>query len=166
MGSGSGGASGTSLAALGFGAAGTLLKGYGEQAADTYKSQLLEEQAQFGTTKATEVSGQLTQRLNQTLGNIDTIRAAAHTDPTSPTGAAVRGQAETVGDTQRSIEVGNIEMQSDLERQQAQWLQYAGSQAMLGAGLQAGGQVLGAVSTGAFSPLFPSFSPNIPGVTG
>ena len=73
------------------------------------------------------MSGQLTQRLNQTLGNIDTIRAAAHTDPTSPTGAAVRGQAEMVGDTQRSIEVDNIEMQSNLERQQAQFLRYAGS---------------------------------------
>jgi hypothetical protein len=33
---------------------------------------------------------------------------------------------------------------------------------MLGAGLQAGGQVLGDVSKGAFSPLFPGFSLGLP----
>lgn len=156
MGSGSGGASGASLASLGFNVAGDLFKGYGQQAADTYQSQLLEEQAQFGNVKAAEAGAQLTQRLNQTLGNIDTIRAAAHTDPTSPTGAAVRGQAEQIGGTQRSITVASDLMQSELENQQAQWLKYAGSQAVTGAYLSAGGDVLSAASKGTFSPLFPT----------
>ena len=75
MGSGSGGASGTSLAALGFNVAGDLLKGYGQEQTDKYNAAILEEQAQFGNVKAAEAGAQLSQRLNQTLGNIDTIRA-------------------------------------------------------------------------------------------
>jgi hypothetical protein len=45
----------------------------------------------------------------------DHVRAAAHADPTSPTGAAVRDWHETLGLTQKSINVDNIIAQSDQE---------------------------------------------------
>ena len=54
----------------------------------------------------------MTRNLNITLGNIDAVRAAAHTDPTSPTGAAVRDYAETTGTEQKNIAVDSITAQA------------------------------------------------------
>jgi hypothetical protein len=42
-----------------------------------------------------------------TLGSIDAIRAAAHDDPTSPTGVAVRESTERIGAEQRDILTGD-----------------------------------------------------------
>ena len=51
--------------------------------------------AKEGELKATQTNAALTGKMNQTLGNLMAVRAAAHTDPNSPTGAAVMGQQES-----------------------------------------------------------------------
>src|ERR1700693_2106610 len=84
-----------------FGVAGTVtgdvLKAQGTKAADSYKAEQLDRAAQYGELKATQTNAGMTRNLNITLGNIDAVRAAARTDPTSPTGNAVRNYTEQVG---------------------------------------------------------------------
>lgn len=117
-----------SIAGAGLSAATTIMKGIGESNADKYQAQRLEKAAQVGRVSAVQTSAQLTQRENQMLGNIDTVRAAAHDDPTSPTGAAIRSTAEDMATTQKTITVDNIleQVQQDesdaaYERSAANW---------------------------------------------
>jgi hypothetical protein len=138
-----GAASGMSLAAVGLQAYGSYEAGAGTKAGDVYKAQQLEQAAQYGELKATQVGGQLTRNLNITLGNIDAVRAAAHTDPGSPTGAAVRDYTEQVSTEQRGIEVANIEQQARQSEADAAYMRYAGSQALLAGDIGAASAVLG-----------------------
>jgi hypothetical protein len=81
-------------------------------AADDYQAQRLEQAATYGELKAVQTGGQMTRQLNTTLGNIDAVRAAANTDPSSPTGAALRDNAEQIGTDQKTTTVDSILQQS------------------------------------------------------
>src|SRR5882757_7475899 len=104
-GSGGGGsaAGGNSLTSIGLSAYSTILQSQGVAAADEFQASKLESAATYGELKAQQTGGQMTRSLNQTLGNIDAVRAAANTDPTSPTGAAMRDNAEDIGTQQKDI---------------------------------------------------------------
>jgi hypothetical protein len=114
-----------------------------QKAGDEYRAAELQRAAEYGQLKATQVTGQLTRNLNVTLGHIDAIRAAAHTDPSSPTGAAVRDYTEQVGTEQRGIEVANIEEQARTDEAAAAYMRFAGSQALLAGDIGAGADILG-----------------------
>jgi hypothetical protein len=118
------------IAAMGLGAYGSYMKGKGTQAADEYKAASLERSAQYGRLAASETNTQMTEHLNTTLGNIDVIRAAAHADPTSPTGAAVRDTEEYIGTRQRNVAVFNLQAQADQEESDADYLRKAGKFAL------------------------------------
>ncbi len=135
-------ASGLSLASIGFQALGSVEQGMGTASADTYKSEELDRAAQYGELKATQTNADLTRNLNMTLGNIDAVRAAAHTDPTSPTGGAVRNQIESVGTEKKDIQVDSIMAQSQEDEANAAYLRKASGQALLGGELGAGAGVL------------------------
>jgi hypothetical protein len=79
----------------------------------------------------------MTRNLNTTLGNIDAVRAAANTDPTSPTGQAVRDNQETIGDQQRSTTVDSILAQSMQDRSDAAYYKQAGSDALFAGDISA-----------------------------
>jgi hypothetical protein len=138
MGAAAGGASGLSLAGLGFSAASSILNASGTAAADTFKAEQLERTAEYGELKATQTSAQLTRNLATTLGNIDAVRAAARTDPTSPTGAAVRDFTQQVGTEQKNITVDSIEAQAQMDEANAAYLRSASSTALLSGVLGAG----------------------------
>lgn len=125
-------------------AAGARLKAQGENAADQFQANELDRAAEYGDLKADQTGAQLTQRLNVTLGNIDAMRAAAHTDPSSPTGAAVRDFQESVGLNQKSITVSNILAQSRKQESEAAYLRVAGANALLAGDVAARGIMLGA----------------------
>jgi hypothetical protein len=80
MGSSAGPAS--SIVGAGLSAYANIEKAMGTKQADEYQAAELDRAAEYGRLKATQTSAQMTQKLNQTLGNIDVIRAAAHDDPT------------------------------------------------------------------------------------
>lgn len=128
--------------AVGIGALSSLSSAQATANADTYKSEQLQLAAQEGELKATQTSGQLTQRLNQTLGNIDAVRAAARGDPSSPTGAEVRNTIESEGENQKNIEVGSILSQSAMDENNAAYLRSASSDALLNGALGAGAGIL------------------------
>lgn len=137
-----GAASGLSLASIGFSAASSIMQGEGTASADTYKAEQLERAAQYGELKGTQTNAQMTRNLAITLGNIDAVRAAAKTDPTSPTGAAVRDYTEQVGTEQKNIKVDSIMAQAQEDEANAAYLRKASSDALLGGELGAGGAVL------------------------
>jgi hypothetical protein len=143
------GASGTSIAGAGLAAYSDILKGQGTAAGENYKAASLENAAARGRVAAAQTGASETEKLVQTLGNIDAVRAAAHTDPTSPTGAAIRDWNETLGLTKKSIDVDNIMAQSQQEDSDAAYLRSASKYALLGGELGAGADILGAVGKAA-----------------
>ena len=135
-------AAGLSLASAGLSAYGSMMQGEGTKAADTYKAEQLEQAAQYGDLKATQTNAQMTRNLNITLGNIDAVRAAAHDDPTSPTGAAVRDTVEEQGTERKNIAVDSITAQAQEDEANAAYLREAGSQALLSGDIGAAAGVL------------------------
>ena len=70
-----------------------------------------------------------------TLANMDAVRAAAHTSPASPTGAAVRGQVEDQLTNQKDIQVDSLDAQASMDQANASYLRSAGQTALLTGGL-------------------------------
>lgn len=173
-------ASGSSIASIGLQTYATTLKmqsdetqAQGVAQADTYQASRLDTAAQYGYLKATQTQGQMTQNLNTTLGNIDAVRAAAHTDPTSPTGAQVRNSVETLGNAKTAIATDSITAQAVQDTNDATYYRTASANALLAGGQAAtADEVSGAagifgsvakLATGGFS--IPGFNP-IAGVSG
>jgi hypothetical protein len=120
-----------SMATVGLQMYSSYLSSRATKAEDVFKAELLEEQAQYGELKAAQTNAQKTRNLAITLGHIDAVRAAAHTDPTSPTGAAVRGTVEERETEAKNITVENILQQSRMDEAYAAYLRSAGSNALL-----------------------------------
>jgi hypothetical protein len=123
-------AGGSSLASIGLSAYATILQSEGTAKADEFQAAKLENAATYGELKAVQTGGQMTRSLNNTLGNIDAVRAAANADPTSPTGAAVRDNAEAIGTEQKGIVVNSILAQSRQDRADAAYYRSAAEDAL------------------------------------
>jgi hypothetical protein len=149
----SAGASGSSIGGAVLQSYGEILKSQGVAAGDTFKADVLEQNAARGEVAAVQTGGDMTRKLNNDLGNIDAMRAVAHTDITSPTGAAIRDNAENIGLTQKSIAVDQIMAQSRQEQDEAAYLRSAGKQALLAGDISAGADILGAL--GKAIPMIP-----------
>jgi hypothetical protein len=129
-------AGGMSLAATGFKMYGDYLESRGVAAGEKFKAAELEQQAQYGELKAVQTNAQMTRNLAITLGHIDAVRAAAHTDPTSPTGAAVRGTIEEAGTERKDITVENILQQSRMDEANAAYLRDSATKALFAGNVQ------------------------------
>src|SRR6516162_9307837 len=124
-------AGGMSLAASGFTMLGQYTSSRAEAGAEKFKAEQLEQQAQYGDLKAQQTNAQMTQRLAVTLGHIDAVRAAAHTVISSPTGAAVRGYREELGEEAKGITVENILQQARTDQANAAYMRSQASNALL-----------------------------------
>jgi hypothetical protein len=122
-------------------AAGAGISAYGTSQSDKYQAAEKEQAAEYGDLKATQTNAALTRNLNQTLGNIDAVRAAARTDPTSPTGAAVRNTVEATGTENKNIQVDSIMAQAEQDRADAAYLRSASNTALLSGGINAAGNL-------------------------
>jgi hypothetical protein len=131
-----------SMASVGFQAAGQGMAAQGQSTADLYKAEQLEQAAQYGELKATQTSAQMTRNLVTTLGNIDAVRAASHSDPSDPTNAAVRADIEDRGVQAKTITVANIMQQSRMDESNAAYMRQASSDALLGGDLSIAGTLL------------------------
>jgi hypothetical protein len=140
------GASSLSIASLGLGAIGSVVKGFGLSTADTFQSEELQRQAEYKGLEATQTNAQMIRNLGITLGNIDAVRAAGHTSPTSPTGAAVRDYTEQVGTEQKNITVDSLLAQQQMDEANAAYLRNASSVALLSGGIDAGAGILKGIS--------------------
>jgi hypothetical protein len=140
-------AAGMSLVGAGLSAYSAYEKGAASAYADEYQAQRLEKSAQVGRVKAVQTSAQMTERLNDTLGNIDAVRAAAHDDPTSPTGAAIRDTAEARGVRAKTITVDNILEQAQQDEADAAYERGAAKYAMMGGEIGAGASLFSGLSS-------------------
>ena len=134
MGNSGGGASsagGNSLMSIGLSAYSTILQAQGAATADNYQAEKLENAATYGELKAVQTGGQMSRSLNNTLGNIDAVRAASRADPNSPTGAAFRDDQEQIGTDQRTTAVDSILQQARQDRSDAAYQRSAASSALL-----------------------------------
>ena len=150
-----GAAGGTSLAATGFKMLGDYTTSRAEAGADIYKSEVLEEQATYGRLKADQTNAQMTRNLAITLGHVDAVRAAMHTDPTSPTGAAVRGEMEATGQMRKEITVENIMQQARMDEANAAYMRSQSSNALLEGNIAMLGDAF-AGAAGAVKTAFPA----------
>ena len=139
-------AGGLSLAATGFKMYGDYLSSRGTAQGDVFKAEELEQQAQYGELKATQTNAQMTKNLAITLGHVDAVRAAAHTDPTSPTGAAVRGEIEATGQMKKEITVENIMQQVRMDEANAAYLRTSASNALLAGDVAMAGDLFSGLS--------------------
>lgn len=139
-------ASGSSIASIGLSTYATLLKAQGTATADSYQADRLEKAAEYGDVKAIQTGGQMTRNLNTVLGNIDAVRAAANTDPSSPTGAVIHDYQESRGEEQRDITVGNIKAQSDQARSDAAYYRQASADALLSGKISAAAGIFAGVA--------------------
>jgi hypothetical protein len=138
---------GLAAGAAGLNYEGTVSKGKGEQAGDNAQADRLDRQAEYGRAAAAETDAQLRENLNVSLGNIDAVRAAQNTDPTSPTTAALRDRTAYIGDRARSIQVGNLNAQADQNESDADYLRQAGSFALSNSRVAALSGVLSSASS-------------------
>ena len=120
-----------SMAATGFKMLGDYVSSRAEAGGDVYKSELLEQQAEYGRLKATQTNAQMTRNLAITLGHVDAVRAAMHTDVASPTGAAVRGEMEATGTMRKEITVENILQQTRMDEANAAYVRSQADNALL-----------------------------------
>jgi hypothetical protein len=135
-----------SIASAGLKVGGDMFSAMGTANADTFKAETLDQAAQYGELKAVQTNAQMTRNLSITLGNIDAVRAAARSDPTSPTGAAVRDYADQVGTNQKNIKVDSIMAQAQEDEAQAAYMRSASSSALLGGGIKGAGDLLSAAA--------------------
>jgi hypothetical protein len=147
-------AGGMSLAATGFKMYGDYLESRGVAAGEKFKAAELEQQAQYGELKAVQTNAQMTRNLSISLAHLDAVRAAGHTDPTSPTGAAVRGTIEERGTEAKDITVENILQQSRMDEANAAYLRSSASNALLAGDISMVGDLLGGAA-GATKSAFP-----------
>jgi hypothetical protein len=115
-----------SVASLALTAASDITKGSATQAADNFQADRAERAAQFGELQASLTDTTMRENLNATLGNIESIRAAAGTDPNSPTGTAILDRNEALSDRQRMAAVGSQRGQAAEDRASADYLRRAG----------------------------------------
>jgi hypothetical protein len=147
-GGGGSGAGGMSLASAGLSAYSTILQSQGKADSDNWQAEKLQTDATYGDLKGIQAGGQMTRKLNDTLGNIDAVRAAANTDPSSPTGVAVRSNQEAIGTTNKNITVNSILQQSTQDRADAAYYRSAASNALFAGGISAAGGIAGAIGKG------------------
>jgi hypothetical protein len=133
------------VAGAGATAFGAVEQAKGTQAADQFQANQLKTRAEYAGAAAAETNASLTDKLATTLGNIDVIRAAGHTDPTSPTTRALRDRATEVSNQERAIKVGNIYAQQSEDLTDAAYLRSAGDFAMNMGYLTAGADVATAI---------------------
>lgn len=110
----------------------SVLSGFGQAQADDQQAAMLDREAQMARTTGLQTAGAMTRNLTAALGNIDAVRAAAKTMPNSPTGSAVRQEAEDVGLQQRQNKMMQYYNQASIDESEASYLRHAANMSILG----------------------------------
>jgi len=143
-------AAASAVAGTAMSAGSQLMSASGTAAADEYQAARAERAAEYGKTAALQTSAQGLDKLNVTLGNIEAVRAAARTDPSSPTGLALRDRSEYLGERDIGIRVGNILAQVDQNEADAAYMRNAASFALTSGEIGAGATLLRGIGQTSF----------------
>lgn len=99
---------------------------------DQIQAQNAEDAAQLGQVKASEADASMRRKLGGQLSNILAARAGNGLEANSPTGAAVMGNVETIGDENRTQAVDNIQAQVTSDQAAASFYSQSASNALTG----------------------------------
>ena len=123
---------------------GGTIMGAQAQAAGAKAQQLkAQKAAEIARVQADQADSAYRDELETTLANIDTIRASANVDPTSPTAFALRREARDDSDMQRERKVAGIRMQANQYEQDAAFYGSAARNYITAGLVNAGGQMFG-----------------------
>jgi hypothetical protein len=136
-----------SVAATGLQVAGTLQAGQAAAAGENQRAQQAANASAIGRAKAAQTDAYMRDSLASTMGNIMAVRAAANTDPSSPTGFAVLNRQENLGDEARAQKVANINNQADSDASAAIFYRNSAENALTGSYLSAGGRLASGLSS-------------------
>lgn len=97
------------------GAMGSMTQAQGQAEAYVQQAELAQQRAYLGKIKARQTDTAYREELTTTLSNIDAIRAAANTDPWSPTAMAIKNNETRISGRARRTAVLNIMSQVDAD---------------------------------------------------
>lgn len=117
--------------------ASTMLSAYGQSKAQGYQAAVAERDALVAKTQAAQTDTQLREELGRTLDAISSVRASSGAAIDSPTAMAVMDEQRRVGDRERAIRVGSLEMQARAKEDEARFQRSAARMSLLGGGLNA-----------------------------
>lgn len=127
------------MAAAALGLVGGLVGAYGQYQAGQYQAQQSQRAAQVARVQADQTDASYRDELNSTISNIRAVRSSAGVGANSPTGMAIEAGQERTSDRDRSIEVGNKQMQATqyendarAQRSSAKWSLLGGTAKSLG----------------------------------
>lgn len=143
-------ASAASVASLGLTVAGDIMGGSAKKSANDFQAARLEQAAEFGKTQAALTDATMRENLNNTLGTIQAVRAAAGVDPSSPTTSAMMNMNSQRAERQRMAAVGSINAQTAEQEASARYLREAGDFAVTQSYVKAGMDVASAVAKSPF----------------
>lgn len=130
-----------SAAATGLQMAGSVVGALGQKKAAGMQAQAAATAAEYGRARAYATDAAMQDDLMKTLGNIMAVRAAANTNPMSPSGDAVMANVRGDADRNRRTALANIRAQVAQDQKAVSFYRSAGRRAVL-TGL------LGAAATG------------------
>lgn len=128
----------------GFQVAGSVAGAYGQKQGADQAAYAAQRRVEAGKLKALQTDTALREELASTIGNIEAVRAAANTNPNSPTIMAIKQNTRGRMDEDRKRQVGNIESQVAQDQAAVRFYRSYGRRAMVGGLLTAGGQLASA----------------------
>lgn len=135
-------AAAAAIGGLALEAGSSIVGAEGEAASQEFMAARDKRSAELGRLKAGQTDAQLREELNTTLANIQVTRAAANTDPLSPTGLAILENESRISDRARNIKVASIRAQASEDDASAAYRLEAAKTARLAGYLGAGGKAL------------------------
>lgn len=136
-------AAAATLGSLAFDVGGKIVGGQGQAASQEFMAERDKRSAELSRLKADQTDVFYRERLNDTIANIESIRAAANIDPTSPTSAAIIANEARISDRERQIKTASLRAQASEDDASALFRRRVGEDALLGSYLGAGATVAG-----------------------
>jgi hypothetical protein len=133
------------VAQLAMSVAGTFASAQGQAAGAKAQKLKAQKGAEIARVQADQADSAYRDELRTTLANIDTIRASANVDPTSPTAFAIRDQAREDSDKQRIRKVAGLRSQATQFDEDAAFYGSASRNYITAGLVNAGAQVAGGV---------------------
>ena len=129
----------------------SILSGFGQRAQMRSEAKAAQYEARVAELRGKQVSANETQRLNEALSAIESIRAGRNVGADSATGAAIREDRRRKSAQQENVGVLSERLDAVSKRNRARALKNAGDWAVVGGFGEALGTLTQAASGGVFS---------------
>jgi|ERR1035437_2559249 hypothetical protein len=114
-----------------------------------YQFQAFQEQEQFfqGMTKSFQTDTAMTQHLASTISNIEAVRASSGASINSPSGDAIQGRVQALGNQDIARETSNIQQEAQMHLQASNYYQQAAQDAITAGDIAASGAIMSGIGS-------------------